>query len=613
MNGREKAFFAFFAVSLMLCAPLAYSMADEEKESDGELIIGASILILGIVVGVLAQRTYDRLTESTITGNDDIARASEADALITGIAMATNQIDQAYSNYPQMWELTQDHWTRQAELAAAAEWKTDASYDPNTILTSSGEYLNAAAMLANAASHTVELFKDVDTRTSKWQGKEFYEDGKLMLTVSSGGKTVSCSGAETLHAVMGAVARNVQDGKQAVYYGGGSIYSSGNTTITSLNGHTLELKEGWNQLTEAKSFADADIYYLTPGMTFCGPFMKAIDVKAVDLDTGIAFVKDSECLLVSYNGSTLSTDGNDSIDVENGIMIRVVPDGKESYGCDYSHVLVQYHDLFRSIEKVQTKANQASRVVWNVYTDMGAKCASLTTLSIQNTYSDVEWTDGQMQMVLNLVMRELSGYWSSEEDNLNGKAFDMTPDSASLFCRGSVKLYSSQDSDDVSDVVFTPFFYKDTTLKLGSNSATEYCYIIVWGKGVALKDFSSTTMDDAFIMYAPKGAVLNISEMTLGGENRSEVFLDCKEIDWVDPYKVPVPDPVPYQETDELAKMIQLILIILGGALIVFGFGRGSYIMGIAGVAIVVIGLMFAEDISGWIEKYLAWGKLWPF
>ncbi len=613
MNGREKAFFAFFAVGLMLCAPLAYSMADEEKESDGELIIGASILILGIVVGVLAQRTYDRLTESTITGNDDIARASEADALITGIAMATNQIDQAYSNYPQMWELTQDHWTRQAELAAAAEWRADATYDPNKILASSGEYLNAAAMLANAASHTVELFKDVDTRTSKWQGKEFYEDGKLMLTVSSGGKTVSCSGAETLRAVMGTVVRNVQDGKQAVYYGGGSIYSSGDTTITSLNGHTLELKEGWNQLTEAKSFADADIYYLTPGMTFCGPFMKAIDVKAADLDTGIAFVKDSECLLVSYNGSTLSTDGNDSIDVENGIMIRVVPDGKESYGCDYSHVLIQYHDLFESIEKVQTKANQASRVVWNVYTDMGAKCASLTTLSIQNTYSDVEWTDGQMQMVLNLVMRELSGYWSSEEDNLNGKAFDMTPDSASLFCRGSVKLYSSQDSDDVSDVVFTPFFYLDTTLKLGSNSATEYCYIIVWGKGVALKDFSSTTMDDAFIMYAPKGAVLNISEMTLGGENRSEVFLDCKEIDWVDPYKVPVPDPVPYQETDELAKMIQLILIILGGALIVFGFGRGSYIMGIAGVAIVVIGLMFAEDISGWIEKYLAWGKLWPF
>ena len=161
--------------------------------------------------------------------------------------------------------------------------------------------------------------------------------------------------------------------------------------------------------------------------------------------------------------------------------------------------------------------------------------------------------------------------------------------------------------------MFTPFFYKDATLKLGSNSATEYCYIIVWGKGVPLKDFSSTTMDDAFIMYAPKGAVLNISEMTLGGENRSEVLLDCKEIDWVDPYKVPVPDPVPYQETDELAKLIQLILIILGGALIVFGFGRGSYIMGIAGVAIVVIGLMFAEDISGWIEKYLAWGKLWPF
>ncbi len=246
---------------------------------------------------------------------------------------------------------------------------------------------------------------------------------------------------------------------------------------------------------------------------------------------------------------------------------------------------------------------------------MGQKCASLTTLSIVSTYSEIEWSDGQREMVSYMMMDELQKYWDSGKDQLKDKTFDMTTDSMSLICRGNVKFYNSESNDyDVAEgVAFTPIFYKDTSLKVGTNSTTDYCYIIVWGECSSLSSFTTATMDGATILYAPKGAVMNISEMKLGDEYKSSIDLDCKQVDWIDPYHADDPGPVPDPESNDLAKTIQLILIILGGALMVLGFGRGNVITGFVGIVIVVVGLLFAGNIAEIIEEYLDWKKIWPF
>lgn len=62
MNKERKIMFAVFAAGLMLCAPLAVTMADEEKETDAIaplVILGVGIL-LGVVISIEAYTLYER-------------------------------------------------------------------------------------------------------------------------------------------------------------------------------------------------------------------------------------------------------------------------------------------------------------------------------------------------------------------------------------------------------------------------------------------------------------------------------------------------------------------------------------------------------------------------
>ncbi len=614
MNARKKGMFAVFAVGLMLCAPLAVAMADEEQESDAAIGFAAGFII-GLALGGAIGYTIGHATSQ---GSDDYARAAESNALTTGLCFAEPQIATAMLNYAQLWGLTQEHWTRQAELAAAANWSQDAEYIPNTILKDSDAYLNSASMLANAGAQTDTLFEDVGKRVNEWGERDYNDTSKLKLIVTSGSSSISYCSSDTVCTVMGTAVRNVQNGQQAVYYGGGSIWASEATTLISANGYKLNLQKGWNESEPVGTFAYGDIYYLTTGLSFCGPFMTVIDSKAASLEAGIAFIKGTDCLLVTTNGTTFSTDGKNSIDATEGIVVKVVYDGSntdEDKNCDYSQVLLDYSKLFTSIKKVLSDTNKAAKTIWKVYSAMGQKCASLTTLSVVNTYSEIEWSEGQLEMVSYMMMDELQKYWDSGKDNLKGKSFDMTPDSMSLVCRGNVKFYNSESNeyDIATGVAFTPIFYKDTSLKVGANSTTDYCYIIVWGETDSLSTFTTATMDNAIILYAPKGAVMNISEMKLGDEYKSSLDLDCKQVDWIDPYHADDPGPVKDPQSNKLASVIEIVLIILGAAMLLIGFTRGNIILCIAGVVIIVIGLLFAGNIADAAEKYLGWKDIWPF
>lgn len=618
MNKERKIMFAVFAAGLMLCAPLAVTMADEEKETDAIaplVILGVGIL-LGVVISIEAYTLYERFF-NPLDGNDDLARQNEAKAMNDAMKAATNQIDQAFSTYPGLWDLTADHWIRQSELAAAAVWSSGTEYDPNLILASSGEYRNASAMLANAGNHTAILFGDINSRTTKWQDKGYYKDGNLELTVSIGGKSITATGADTIRAITGTVARDVESGNQAVYYAGGPIYSSKDTTLTSLNGYKLILKEGWNDIENVNDFKHPDVYYLTPGASFCGPFMSVIDTQAAPLYAGTAFLKNSECLLVSYNGSTFSTDGKDSIQAtDDALQISATTKGLEADPVQYAPALMEYGRLFKTVKEVQSKANLSAKTVWRIYSDLGASTAALTTLSLKNNYADMEWTEDQLRMVTYMMMNEIRNYWNANEDKLDDekKTFDMTSDSMSLMCRGGVKIEEGAFKGyDLKGVAFTPFFYQDTTIKKGVSSTSGYCYIIVWGECLSLEGFTSTSLDKASILFAPKGAILNISEMKLGNEYKDELFLKSKKIEWVDPHHQDWDEPQPYKEADKLVSTIQLILVILGGALVVFGFGRGNYVTGIIGVVIVAAGMLFAGTIADAVRTAMDWGKLWPF
>ena len=595
-TARRKRAGAMLAAAIVLMAPLAFvTVSDDVDETDALTPSFWAGVVVGGIVGAIAGYTYAELAD----GDDaDEARAAEANALITGISFGTPSIATAYANYSSIWALTAEHWIRQAELAATAAWSYGADYDPYAALNDSGEYAGAATMLANAAAQLAEMFDAVEDRVAAWADYSSYADGGISVVFSAGSSSITADSSDDLDVGVGTAVRGVSSKANAVYYAGGNIWASEACTITSASGASISLSAGWNDLDDPDVFDGADVWYLAKGVDFCGPFMTVIDSAAASLEAGFVVTVGSESLLVTTDGSTLSTDGSDSVSLEDGLWVSVVPDGGDAETCDLTAVLTEYAGLLEALQDVQTQANQAARTMWNVYNELGAACAYLTSLSVPSTYTNVDWTDEQLQIVLYLLMEQLADYYESYGE-LKTDGYMLTSDSLSLVCRGSLELASVTSSGTATitleGVAYTPIFYQDTTLTTGSNATSSYCFVIVWGECSSLSSFSASSFEDAQIVYAEAGSVLNVTEMYYEGVSVSSVDLDCTEVDWIDPYEIASTDPVSYDESDSWADAVRLVLLAVGCGLILLGVVRKSWATVLLGAAVALGGWMLAE------------------
>lgn len=621
MNRRNHAF-AFVAAFLMLAAPIAcVTLSEDETEVEATPGFVAGFVVGSIVGGVIGYWAGVNFGSNANDGVSEQSRNGEANALITGLAYGSSAISNALENYAQIWLLTEEHWIRQAELAATGNWSDGASYDPYAVLIDSGVYYNASYMIGNAAVQLQEQFDTAAKRIENWGSIEEYSDGKLRLEISVGDSAISADSNDELRVGMGTAIRNVSSGSDAVYYAGGPIWVSQACTITSASGHSIPLTRGWNDFGDIESFQHADVYYLAPGISFLGYFDQIIDPRAAVLQTGLVATSGDEILFVTTDGNSLSTGSQTGIPMTDssggysGLTVKIVTQEGETFSCDMTSILAYYHSLLDSIRDVQSNANRSARVMWNIYNDLGASCAYLTTLSLPETYNNVQWTDDQLQMVTYLMMEQMADYWDSYGD-LKTTDYMMTKDSFTLYCRGSIQIFDPSGGgtyEYASGVAFTPIFYKDTTLSTGSNTTSDYCFIVVWGDCSSLGRFDVASMEDAQIVYAPARSVLNISEMYHDGSPTTSVDLDCTDVEWIDPHRIEDPGPVPVVETNDLAEILRLAFILIGAGLIVYGVSKGSWIWLGIGLAFIVIGFLFSDVIANALETYLGWRALWPF
>ncbi len=614
MNNRM---FAFVAAVLMIAAPIAI-VTLQDDDSDVEAITPGFWVgfVLGAVVGGGVGYFVGHVTSE---GSGDQARAGEANALSTGLNYGTPQIATAMINYENIWTLTSEHWIRQAELATAANWTKDSQYDPYRILIDSSQYLNSAVLLSNSAAQLNKQFEAVSERVSDWGSYDDYKNGQMKFEIRVGDYSIDADSEDDFRVGMGTTVRNVVSGHDSVYIAGGPLYASKACSITSNSGHTITLKAGWNELGPSTEFAYADVYHLTPGVSYCGYMMSTIDSASAPLTVGLVATVNGSELFVTFNGSTLSTNGTNSLPIKgadgeyDGIKANVIPDGSSTQTCDITSVLDKYWALLRTIQSVQSDSNQAARVMWNIFNDAGESSAYMTSLSVPTTYENIKWTDDQKQMLNYLFMDQLADYWDKHSGQIKADGYEMTKGSMTLYCRGSVEFSGPSGSYSVSDgVAFTPIFYRDVNLTTGSNTIKDSGFIIIWGKCSSLGSFNVASMNDAQILYMPSGSKLNISEMIYDGVSQNTVNLECSEVEWVDPLDIKDPGPVKPMESSDLGELIRIVLIILGGALVVYGLGRGSMLSAIVGFILVMAGVMFAEDIADIIEAYTGLKWMWP-
>ena len=643
---KQRRIVAFSFVMLMLAVPFtAIQLQDEEEDSEALPVflvpIGAFVAQHWVGIGIAGSFGLGALSgwelhkhfNPTPDGPDeDELRKEEARLLARSLADGTSVYANALNNYQNIWSLTSEHWIRQAELASSSYWTPNSSYSPYDALTLSAAYYNSAVMLVNATNQINEQFSTVADHIGEWNSSDYsryYGDGKMKLTFSIGSSSISAESADGFSARMGQVVghgndRVVKDGRTAVYYVGGPVYASAPATMTGANGITYQLSEGWNDsLPDVESWTGYNVYRLTPGVTYFGNFMYVKEADAAQVEGGLMVTAGGETMIVSCDGSYLydGTSSYQAVD-NNGydlFKLSVVPQNEEDrQESDITAMMVYYAELVKQIDSVLSKANQAARVVWQIYDDAGSASMYLTTLNVPDTYENVTLTDEQKRLLVTLYMDQLSDWWSTYDGQIKKDNYYLTQDSMTLYCRGDLTMKGTSTDGSTTckvyeNVAFTPIFYKSTSLRTGSQETASQCFVLVYGQCPSLSGFDVASYKDCELLYLDPGSTIAVSEMYHDGKPVSNVDLKASQVDYIKAEDMEHFSPVEPHPENDMAELLRLILLIIGGACLAYGLGRGNPIAAVVGLILVVIGLVFAEGIADAIDRYIKFRFIWPW
>lgn len=640
LNNRNQRVITLMVALLVLAVPLTVAVSDEEQVEESDAIIPIIVVVAGytakaLVASFIAGAVVGGALVSAVNTdpgpNEEETRRVEAQlmaqALMTGIPIYTNAIE----NYTNIWALTGEHWVRQAEIAASSYWTQGAGYDANLIMDGSRIFINNATMMANATNQINEQFLTMNEHVGQWNDSEvaqYYGDGQMKLQFAFGSNSITVSADDQFVARMGTVVRDVTPDANCVYYAGGPIYldNEASVTITGSKGHTMTLNPGWNWYEDADTFEYADIYELESGATYFASSMTSVvttnEVRSAFPQVAFAFSSGNDAMIVSYDKTSKTlTDGTSRQDVyggstePNGLKINILAEGVGTESEDLAPILVEYADLQSAISTTQNRANTSAMAVWSIYDSAGSASVYLTTLTVPDTYQNVTFNEAQKRMITILAMDQLAEYWNSYGGDVKKDDYRMTLDSMSLYCRGSITIPGGETGNQTvyEDVIYTPIFYRDQSLKEGSNRIDQQGFVMVWSEGKSLASYDGEySYENADLLFISSGSTLGITEMRNNGESIDRIELDAAEVDWIDAEDMEMYDPYD-PEYDDLGELIRLIFIIIGAGLLLYGASKRSIPWIVVGIVLIVVGFVFADAIAKTLNELLGWQWLWPF
>ena len=628
MNTRNQRLTTLAVALLVLAVPLTFTMADEEQVEETDAVFPAAIPIIrvglglvfsfigGAVIGGGAVLYWD--SNDSFNQSDEAIRNVEASIMYETFHTAIPIYANSMENYANIWPLTSEHFVRQAELASASYWNGTDAYDSSMVLNGSGVYINNSVMMANASEHFNEQFEAVSETIKKWgegEATEYYGEGKMQVQFWFAGDSVAVDASDTMTAKMGSVVRDVSSGADCVYYAGGPVWVDSAATMTSTDGHTISLNAGWNYLPEQESFDYPGIYRLDSGHTYFATSFTSIISTAEEsaATTEVAFIVTTadDRMIVSYdNAKDVLTDGSST----GSLKLRIIADGNPAREQDMSDLLTAFASLQDAITGTTTDANTSARTVWGIYDSAGEASHYLTTLTVPNTYENVQLNEAQKRMMTILSMDQLAEYWKDNGQTVKDTPYEATLDSLSLYVRGSIKVIGSDGTLQTAyeDVIFTPMFYQDTTLTVGTNHQNEMtAFVMIWGDGKSLASFdgSGVKLEETNMMALEPGCQIGITEIKHDGQMKQSVDLDVADIEWIDVEDMHGREPFDPQEND-LYQIIQLVFMGLGVCIAAIGVLRKNIILCVVGVAVLVVGVLFSGVIANALEDLFGWRVL---
>jgi len=568
-NKNHKAV-ALFVATLMLSVCIVGIVNEEMNEEETTTVDAVPVWVLpfivGSIIGSISGFTVGHyIFPPGYTGPDinAVIRGNEAALMSQSISDGGAYYDNALDNYAQIWTLTNPHWIRQAELTTSALWSPDKNYDPTEMLYLSSILQNSAYMLKNSTAQINEHYREISDTLVRWNGITGYADN-MELRISLGNNLHY--GSKTVwEASIGSAVPQVTAGHDKVYLSGGKLWSSSATTLTSVDGQTLTLYSGWNDLNSISGFV-GNIYTLPVGQQFLGEgLLPLLESNAANVYSGMVLTVGSTTKLIHYRNGHVY-DGNQEY---NAVYIDIIPTGAETKTNNITDILNAYDAMLSAVTMSMVAASSASSVLWNVFDNMGAASAYLTTLMVPDNYANVNISSVQKEAITLMAVRQLSDFWVNNNGNLKTTDFVMTNGSLSLFVRGDIKTSSGKVIAE--NAIFSPFYYRDTTLSEGNNTVSGPAFIAVWTfNAPPLSGWNYTTnINNATIIDLYTGDSVYAYEIMYDGSFVQSVNLDVNEIDIIDPNKIRH-EPLPFPDWKNSSNL-PIILIIVGVILFLIG------------------------------------------
>lgn len=656
--------FAWMAVLLMLATPFAVVCASDEEE-DSEALIPALValpvvlaggtapasvslmesfmlwmgisMVAGAGAGFVAGWEVHELLEPDGTDARRYARLMEASDMALRIETAAAFTATAELNYSDLWKLTKEHWVRQAELQAYADWTANSQgFDADKTLTDSLLLRNAAVMDANAVAQLNLYLDQMSEVIGKWQTKDtytgkmsagFYLGGTAARTTSSGLLEADMLAAADARAKAGTVYIGLVQDDEVVNvedYSPSYVYTDNGAIITGMD-RSYTLSKGMNDLAAIDGFRPG-IYYVSSGSLIAGDTLAPVTSQnALPLHPAIAMRGDQGWGLAYLDGDSVRMEGRTASALKFRVTAQEIPSGtSQPADVDLTPALKGYGELLESIRWTMHSAVNSARAVWDVYDSLEDRVHAVTTLMAPDTYDGWMLSSGMKEAMTVSAMQQLCDHVI---ENGESRLEDLY---ISLYRDGEVQrtpfvLGDVTDSNGTvihRNAVFTPFFQqRDATLRAGTeHQAAQNTMLMVWGyaeEGESLRQWWDRACDEGTLYYQhtllEKGSTISPDQLGEcdedGMHDRQELELRVTMVNFNDPTKVRDSDPADPPEST--VNWLVLALAIIGAVLAAYGIVTRDPRYIVAGAAVLVFALVFGDTIWEWLTNTRSgWGLL---
>lgn len=533
-------------------------------------------LVAGGVIGAGAAYIILDNDEGDVGSPDEAGRQLEASIVTEMLSINGEILAHNLNGYVDIWRFTNSYWMRQAEIAAAERWGAGQQYSAQALVERAGLYHNTAQLLRNINEGPDATFSQLNDRLNLWKTVDGY--GSMSFKLQHGSSSTPYANGLDLQ-VRPTVTATAQDNK--VYLTGDPLWSMGTGKAIAEDGTEIPLVQGYN----AMSGLAPGVYQLSPG-TYAGGMLPALMSDACILHAGFVVSSPDGSSIAVREGNSVRFQGN----LYPSFRLAVDTGSTVSDPVDLMPLLRHYDNMIGAVEQSLTKAASAAYAAWMVYTAAGESNILLSPSSLVPQLEDVDVSAEQMAVLTTLYLRQVHDYYQRVQGNLDATGWALSPDSIDLYMRGDI--YDSTGTKLYESVVMTPYIWlEDWTIDKGLATARQSGIVALWGE---TSDLSTWTGPDdgtgAQIIALEPGYQLDVKQIMHHGQAVDSVALTIMEIEEWDPIVMPKPHDLP--DLYNVAGLVQVIGLLIGGLIAMLGFATRQYwLLIVGGVVAAVIAI----------------------